>query len=53
MCQTAEDHAGDVTAVNRLYLSLNGTGFAWDSAKRMHRRNAETFWKGVTIEVLR
>ena len=42
-----------VTAVNRLYLSLNGAGFAWDSAKRMHRRNAESFWKGVTIEVLR
>lgn len=42
-----------ITAVKRLYLSLNGTGFAWDSAKQMHQRNAESFWKGVAIEVLR
>lgn len=42
-----------ITAVNRLYLSLNGAGFAWDSAKKIHRRNAKSFWKGVTIEVLR
>jgi hypothetical protein len=41
-----------ITAVNRLYLSLNGTGFAWDNAKQMHRRNAESFWKGVNIQVL-
>lgn len=42
-----------ITAVNRLYLSLNGVGIEWDSAKRMHRRNAESFWTGVTIEVHR
>lgn len=42
-----------VTTVNRLYLSLNGTGFDWDTATKMHKRNAEAFWKGVTIEVLR
>ncbi len=42
-----------VTTLNRLYLSLNGTGFDWDSAKKMHRRNAEAFWKGVKIEVMR
>lgn len=40
-----------ITAVNLLDLSLNGTVFAWDSAKCMHKRNAESFWKGVTIEV--
>jgi AbiU2 len=42
-----------VTTVNRLYLSLNGTGFAWDSAKRMHKRNAKAFWKGAKFNVLR
>jgi hypothetical protein len=42
-----------LTAVNRLYVSLNGTGFSWDSAKAMHSRNAEAFWKGITIKVLR
>jgi len=42
-----------ITTVNRLYLSLNGTSFAWDSAKAMHKRNAEAFWNGVTIKVLR
>lgn len=45
--------AKTVTAVDRLYLSLSGTGFAWDSAMKMHKRNAEAFWKGVTIRVLR
>ncbi len=42
-----------ITTVNRLYLSLSGTGFDWDSAKKMHKRNAEALWKGVTISVLR
>lgn len=42
-----------VTNVNRLYLSLNGTGFDWENAKTMHKRNAEAFWNGVKIEVLR
>lgn len=42
-----------VTAVKRLYLSLSGTGFAWDSAKWMHKRNAEALWKGISIKVLR
>ena len=42
-----------VTIVNRLYLSLNGTGFDWDTARAMHKRNAEAFWKGVKIKVLR
>ena len=42
-----------VTTVNRLYLSLNGTGFDWDTAKAMHRRNAEAFWKGIKIEIVR
>lgn len=42
-----------ITAVNRLYLSLSGTGFAWDDATNMNKRNAEAFWKGVVINVLR
>ncbi len=42
-----------VTIVNNLYLSLNGTGFDWDSAKEMHKRNAESLWKGVNVKVLR
>jgi hypothetical protein len=32
-----------VTTVNQLYLSLNGTSFGWDTAKAMHKRNAEAF----------
>lgn len=42
-----------ITVVNRLYLSLSSTDFAWDDAKKMHQRNAKSFWKGVNIEVLR
>ncbi|MCZ4274096.1 hypothetical protein [Maritalea porphyrae] len=42
-----------ISAVNRLYLSLNGVNFDWKGAKKMHRRNADSFWKGVSIEVLR
>jgi hypothetical protein len=42
-----------ITIVDHLYVSLNGTGFDWSSAKSMHKRNAEAFWKGVKIEVMR
>lgn len=42
-----------VSIVDRLYTSLNGNSFAWDDAKAMHKRNAEAFWKGLSINVLR
>ena len=42
-----------VTVINNLYLSLNGTSFAWDEAKHMRKRNAQALWKGVTIKPLR
>ncbi|SLN27771.1 hypothetical protein ROA7450_01131 [Roseovarius albus] len=40
-----------ITVVNNLYLSLNATGFDWQGAKEINRRNAKAFWKGVTIQV--
>lgn len=42
-----------VKIVGFLYRSISGTGFDWTSSKAMHVRNAEAFWKGVKIEVLR
>lgn len=42
-----------MTVVNNLYLSLNGTGFDWDGSRKMHERNAEAFWKGMEIKILR
>lgn len=41
------------TAIDRLHQSLNGTGFAWDSTKKMERRNAAALWYGVSIQVQR
>lgn len=42
-----------VDIVDLLYVSLCGTDFAWDDSKKIHERNAEAFWKGVSINVPR
>lgn len=42
-----------VTTVKRLYLTLNGASFDWSGARRIHRRNAEAFWSGITVNVRR
>jgi hypothetical protein len=42
-----------IKTVDLLYLSLSGRGFDWKGTEAMHKRNADAFWKGVTIEVQR
>lgn len=42
-----------ITTVSRLYLTLNGTNLDWSNARKIHRRNAEAFWRGVRVNVRR
>lgn len=42
-----------ITTIKRLYVSLSGASMDWSGAKAIHKRNADSFWNGVKINVLR
>lgn len=37
---------------NLLYLALNGTDYRFPETKKIFKKRADAFWKGVTVEVL-
>jgi hypothetical protein len=42
-----------MSSIDKFHSALNGVGFDWDGANEMNRRNAKSFWEGVTIKVLK
>ena len=42
-----------IPIVEALYCWVNGVSFSIDTSRQINARNAEAFWKGCSINVLR